>query len=606
MIMENLLDDKLISAKITKIYWERIHLYLVVKVSADEHFEIPDDLQFYAVAKSNMPKAVFDREDLGGGEYLLHLNITNTGNKRVLPSSTYKIIAGSGTQQLCRVTCAPEIVEHIDEYSRNYPYSNRTSVYTVTFFIEENDDALDLAMIVLAAKLTRPAFPRLKLKKFLKIKAPKRYIKDNRRNFIILFYKIYRKIYVRSCKGNLLFMSEQNATLNSNQTAVIKRIKERGLDKQYNIMTSTRTTIIKKYRLKDWLQFVKKLAKAEYIFLDDHVPAFDWLKINSDTTIVQLWHAGAGFKSSGYSRWGHLGCPAPISCHRQYDYGIAGSRNIAHFFSEVFGINTDRILPTGMPRMDEFLNEDYKAAKIAELYEKYPQCKGKKVLLFAPTYRGRNRKTAYYPLELLDYARIYEYCKKNGWVFLFKLHPWVAEPVRVPKKYRKLMFDVGDYPNINDLFYITDLLITDYSSNIFEYSLMKKPMLFFAFDKIQYSFSRGFHRDYDESAPGKVCETFDELMAAIENEDYEFEKVQVYIDNQFDYIDTGASDRVIDWILLDKMPEDLKSAIEQHDEAVEALKELDFNIQPQDALPGEVAQEAGSKAADVNKDKAEK
>ncbi|MCD7723220.1 MAG: CDP-glycerol glycerophosphotransferase family protein [Clostridiales bacterium] len=585
--MENLLDEKLISAKITKIYWERINLYMVVQVTASENYSIPEDLQFYAVAKNNAPKAVFEKKELGGGEYLLQLNVTNTGNKRVLPNSTYKIMLGSGTSQLCRAVADPEIVKSIDDYSRTFPYSNRTCVYTVTFFIEENDDELDIAMIVIAAKETRSGFPRLKIKKLLKIKAPKKYIKDNRRDIIILFYKIFRRIYGKKCKGNLLFMSEQNATLNSNQLAVINRIKQRGLDKEFNIMVSTRTTIIKKYRLKNWIAFVRKLAMAEYIFLDDHVPAFDWLKLNNDTTIVQLWHAGAGFKSSGYSRWGHLGCPAPVSCHRQYDYGIAGSRNIAHFFSEVFGINTDRILPTGMPRMDEYLNESYRGAKVKELYEKYPQCKGKKVMLFAPTYRGKNRKSAYYPLELLDYERLYDYCRKNGWVFLFKLHPWVADPVEISEQYNDLMFDVGDYPNINDLFYITDLLITDYSSNIFEYSLMKRPMLFFAFDKIQYSFSRGFHRDYDESAPGKVCETFDELMAAIENEDYEFEKVQVYIDNQFDYIDTGASDRVIDWILLDKMPQELRSAIDSHDEAVQSLKKLSFKIpknKPEDEL----------------------
>ena len=137
--------------------------------------------------------------------------------------------------------------------------------------------------------------------------------------------------------------------------------------------------------------------------------------------------------------------------------------------------------------------------------------------------------------------------------------------------------DVNTFPNINDLFYITDLLITDYSSNIFEYSLMRKPMMFYAFDKIQYSFSRGFHRDYEEAAPGKVCYDFEELMQALEKKDFEYEKVEEYVEKHFDYIDSGASDRVIDWILLGNVPQDIKAEISKNAKAIKRMRKLDFS-----------------------------
>lgn len=156
------------------------------------------------------------------------------------------------------------------------------------------------------------------------------------------------------------------------------------------------------------------------------------------------------------------------------------------------------------------------------------------------------------------------------------MHPWVAEPVPIDGKFSDKFIDVGKYPNINDLFYITDLLITDYSSNIFEYSLNKKPMLFFAFDEIQYSFSRGFHRNYAESAPGKIVHDFDALIEAIKNEDFETEKVYKYVDEHFDYIDSGASDRVIDWLILDNMPEEFRNAIDRKNEDVMKTLSLDF------------------------------
>ena len=371
-------------------------------------------------------------------------------------------------------------------------------------------------------------------------------------------------------------MTEQSKTLGGNLQAVYDRMVERGLDKQYHLILSARPASYEEQTRKSTREVLKKAARSKLIFIDDHVPLFDWLELNKKTSLVQLWHAGAGFKSSGYSRWGHPGPPAPVSCHRQYKYGIAGSRHIAKFFAEVFGINEEQILPTGMPRIDQYLNEEYRRKKTEEIYAQYTICKGKKVILFAPTYRGRGRANACYPYEMIDFDQLYEFCG-NAYVVLFKMHPWVAQPVPVEECKKDRFADASTFPNINDLFYITDLLITDYSSNIFEFSLMHKPMLFFAFDKIQYAYSRGFHRDYEAAAPGKVCYTFEQLLTALEHQDYEYEKVQDYVEKHFDYLDSGASDRVIDWILLGKLPKDIKKAINQKAADFRKMNKLDFS-----------------------------
>ena len=371
------------------------------------------------------------------------------------------------------------------------------------------------------------------------------------------------------------FMSEQNDSIRSNLKAVSDRMIERGMDREYQIYFSARSAASDSHSLWNWIKLLKKMASSGIIFLDDHAVMLNWLKLSEDTKLIQLWHAGAGFKSSGYSRWGHKGGPGPSSCHRQYSFGIAGSKNIAPFFSEVWGINDEQVLPTGMPRMDEFLSEDYRAQKTKELYEAYPVCKGKKVMLFAPTYRGMNKKEANYPFERIDFAGLYEACG-GEYVVLFKMHPWVKDAVPIEEKYKDKFIDVGRYPNINDLFYFTGLLITDYSSNIFEYSLMKKPMLFFAFDKIQYSFSRGFHRAYEQSAPGKVCATFDEVLKAIAEKDFEYPKVEEYVEKHFDYIDSHASDRVIDWIILGQLPDSVKKELAADAAVNKELETLDF------------------------------
>ena len=182
----------------------------------------------------------------------------------------------------------------------------------------------------------------------------------------------------------------------------------------------------------------------------------------------------------------------------------------------------------------------------------------KRVILFAPTYRGANKKHAYYPYKKLDFDEMYRVAEETDSVFVFKMHPFVSKPVPIPEEYRDRMFDISGYPNIHDLFYVTDLLITDYSSNIYEFSLMRKPILFFAFDIDGYSNSRGFHRDYRTNVPGKITETFEEMCAAIRAEDFEYEKVEEYIENNFEKTDSHACDRIIDWIIRGNIPEEYK------------------------------------------------
>lgn len=105
---------------------------------------------------------------------------------------------------------------------------------------------------------------------------------------------------------------------------------------------------------------------------------------------------------------------------------------------------------------------------------------------------------------------------------------------------------------------------------------MKKPILFFAFDKLQYAYSRGFHRAYEESAPGKVVYTFEQLLAAIREHDFEFEKVEEYVNYSFDYIDCNASDRVIDWFVLGQLPKEFQNRINGVKEKYQEMQKLLF------------------------------
>lgn len=594
--MEYLIDRDMMTATVEKIEWERILLHLWVRISWKEEADREEPLEFYLVNGMYAAKAYGDIIDIRDNVYHICMNVTNNKQNRCIPQGTYSLIVVQGDRQMARATTSTKIAGHLKELSNSFLYKNRSKIYSVTFYIEEEEDDLPFVVYILPASKcgTGERTPeQIQTRKMLdsseksssgsgrlKSKAKKMLHKRGISKHGIIkrrYQAAYRKAeHDGKC---ILFFSEQGETIGTNMKPLKERMIARGMDKEYRIIESYRSVNDHKkdhkYGVKSWLTLVKKLGMADIVIMEDHAPVMDWLQLGPKTKVIQLWHAGAGFKSSGYSRWGHKGCPAPNSCHRQYTYGIAGSRKIAHFFSEVWGINTSRVLPTGMPRLDEYLNEEHRTEKTKELYEKYPMAKGKKVILFAPTYRGKNKGDAHYPYELIDFDRLYQVCGEEYVVF-FKMHPWVAQPVPIPEKYKDRFADLNTYPNINDLFYITDLLISDYSSSIFEYSLMRRPMLFFAFDEIQYAYSRGFHRDYHEAAPGKVVAAFDELLDAIEKKDFEYEKVEEYIENSFDYVDTGSCDRVIDWLILGNIPEDLQQAIDADDAIAEKLAKLDF------------------------------
>lgn len=563
-------------AEVTNIEWERVHLILDIRMEGQQRPEM-DQLDFYLVNGLGEAKLKFKLAEFDKDTCRIRANITNNGMRSCVPRGTYRIYIVSGESVIAECETAPSLAGKMEDRSRNFLHNNNGKVYTVTFYIDDDAETLPFRVYIMDAGAQGISFPSNP--SYRNRVRPLKSFKDcylTSRTFLRRMYQRYSKKYRSKRENTILFMTEQNDRIASNLKAVSERMKERGLDQKYNLIFSARPAAAEPQSKKSWIELVKKMAMSGTIFLDDHAPVLDWIKLDEDVKVIQLWHAGAGFKSSGYSRWGHKGCPAPQSCHRQYRYGIAGSKHIAHFFSEVWGMDDERVLPTGMPRMDEYLDEKHRGQKTMELYQEFPMCRGKKVILFAPTYRGKNKKTAYYPYELIDFQKLYEVCGEE-YVVLFKMHPWVNEDIVIPEQYRDKFLDVKTYPNINDMFYIVDLLITDYSSNIFEYSLMRKPMLFFAYDKIQYAFSRGFHRDYEESAPGKVCYTFDEVLKAIQNSDFEYEKVEEYVRLHFDYIDTHASDRVIDWLVLGEMPREFADEIAERDEQIQRMTAMNFS-----------------------------
>ena len=550
--------------EVVKISWERVFLTLEIAVSnaADTEFYLEriDEMQLERQkdiltipARQSISLMRFEVHGGQEGRRCFCCNISAFNGRNFLENGLWRIIAVTeGQPYICYADHA--LAYHFDEHSRIFHYGKNQYAYNVsfeTYTIEEKELAL-----LINSRFVKENRRWQKRRYVEEARTPKGKVKRAYMTLAIwlirLFYAFWDHVFPK--KGNrILLMSETHDYLWGNLKAIDEELKRQKLDQKYRIEYSFRKTAGEHQSISSWIRTIFVVARQDIIFVDDYVPVFGFLDLGKHTKLIQVWHAGEGFKAVGYCRFGKEGTPFPVgSCHKKYDYVLTGSQKLIKVFAEVFGIEEEAFLPVGMPRLDGFLDETRISEFREEFYQKYPNLKGKKLILFAPTYRGAGQKQAYYDYSWLDLKQIYDYCGQDK-LFLFKMHPFVKGLPEIPPEYSDRLLDLSAYPNINDLYYVTDLLITDYSSNYYEYSLLKKPCLFYTPDREIYELAHGVHRSVKECAPGKVCDTFAEMMDALWKEDFESYKIEQFVKDNFGEYDGKAAKKAIAYILKEDM-----------------------------------------------------
>ncbi|MGQ0609094.1 MAG: CDP-glycerol glycerophosphotransferase family protein [Chloroflexota bacterium] len=352
----------------------------------------------------------------------------------------------------------------------------------------------------------------------------------------------------------IVFTSDSREALGGNLKIVHDRMVERGLHEKYRLRTIFKPSIRARRSLGDRARLAWLMAVADVILLDDYQPAIYRLPPDPGVRIIQLWHAWGAFKTVGYSRVGKRGSLSPFSSvHKNYTHAIVSSPHEVPFYAEAFGIPEHRVIPTGTPRMDQFLDAERQRQGRADAIAALPATRGRFVILFAPTFRGSGPRQAHYPIDLLDLPAFHQLCVELDAIVVFKLHPFVKTRMEIPEALGDRLVDAtGISLDVNDVLLITDLLITDYSSIVFEYSTLSRPMLFFAYDLERYTATRDFYVPYVEFVPGRIVRTMQELIDAIRRRDFQSEKVVPFAERHLPRGDGSATDRIIDQLILDR------------------------------------------------------
>lgn len=379
--------------------------------------------------------------------------------------------------------------------------------------------------------------------------------------------KLFKMMYVLFSvlpinKNKITFASDSRSELNGNLYFVYEELFKRKMDLNIKFIFNER--INNKKSIIDLVKTSFHFATSKIILLDDFYPLIYPLRIRRNADLIQVWHAAGAFKTFGYSRLGRPGGPSPYSKnHKNYTKVVVSSEGVRENYAEGFGVTVDKVYATGVPRSDIFFDEEYKAHVTNTLQDKYPFLKDKKVILFAPTFRGNGQASAHYPFEILNFKKLYEELHEE-YVFLLKIHPFVKNKLTIPYEYADFFYDLSDYREINDLLLVTDILITDYSSVCFEFALLNKPMLFFAFDVEKYIEERDFYYDYFDFIPGRLVKTTNEIIRSIKEEQFESEKIKSFVNYFFDDTLGKASKNVVDELIIPSLNKEYVKEEKKH------------------------------------------
>lgn len=313
------------------------------------------------------------------------------------------------------------------------------------------------------------------------------------------------------------------------------------------VFTNNRTIIVK-YNTRRYYRYY---ARAKY-WVSNWRLSEAIIKKN-DQVFIQTWH-GTPLKKIGMDleiegnattsqKKGHA---MYLNDARKYDYFISPSAFCTRVFTSAFGLNIlhkeNILIETGYPRNDFlfcYTNND-----VEQIKENLHLPKNKKTILYAPTWRDNQHELGVgYTYDMSKYIKSFLDAISDEYVVIMRLHYLVANKLDI-SNYKGKVFDYSKLDDINLLYVISDILITDYSSVFFDYANLKRPILFYMYDLDEYQSSvRDFYIDLNE-LPGPVIKNEEQLLDAINNiDDITIEYFNKYklFNEKYNYLDDKNS-----------------------------------------------------------------
>lgn len=401
---------------------------------------------------------------------------------------------------------------------------------------------------------------KTKLYKFLYRKTHKIFVKVYKYyTFKKLYPRIYQKYAQKPVDENKVIFIEVRMTEITDSFALMYRELKDNYNYDIHVHYLRMGFIRKLDYMKLCKALVRDMADAKYVFLNDACDVTSCLPMRKETQLIQLWHACGAFKKFGMSTADLLfgdnrKTLEKYPYHGNYSLVTVSAPEVEWAYEEAMSLTEKKgvVKGVGVSRTDVFYDPSVLANAREKLYETFPAAKNKKVILYAPTFRGRVAKAT--TPNKFDLPSMMEQLGKD-YVLLFKHHPFVKKRPAIPEECQSFAMDMTTEMSIEELLCVSDICISDYSSLVFEYSLFEKPMIFFAYDLDNYFDWRGFYYDYKDFVPGPILDTTEAVIDYIQHIDRLFDRQKVVdFRNKFmSACDGHATERIMKLVFGDSL-----------------------------------------------------
>ncbi|MDQ3691669.1 MAG: CDP-glycerol glycerophosphotransferase family protein [Chloroflexota bacterium] len=301
-----------------------------------------------------------------------------------------------------------------------------------------------------------------------------------------------------------------------------------------------------RYGLRGKLAYLTRLARGMYYLQTARLFVVDnaYFPIHvaphrPETTVVQVWHAAGALKRFGLDTPALHELTERRFLHRNYDYVVVGGEAARRPYADALRTHASQVLALGSPRTDFFFDREAMAAARLRLLGAHPELVGRKVVLYAPTFRGRGEAKRASPG--FDAARLRSMLPDDH-ALVLKAHPNL-DPLATPTAGYDVVIDPA--AEINEVFTIADILVTDYSSSIFEWALLGRPLVLLVPDLAQYSADPGLYLDYRTELIGTQVTDTGGVAAAIAGNDFDLSGYDAFVNRHLHASDGTASLRIV-------------------------------------------------------------
>lgn len=450
-----------------------------------------------------------------------------------------------------------DIITLTEEYAKsNFTMQEEYKQRTSKFLKYKDQNASERIYQAVTTRVRRPLHKSIMGTEiyrtlFKRFRKSKRYFPTMR-----LFYNIVRRIAPVDEKL-MLFESGVGKQYADSPKVIYEEVIRRNLDykKVWVCNKSIRFSDPNTKRIKRLSpSYYYYLAKSKVWVNNQNFPTY--IKKRPQTTYIQTWH-GTPLKKMLYDIENIMGrsddyLDRVSAATKAWDYLVSPSTYATNAFKSAFKYQGE-IVETGYPRNDVFYKED-RFNQAVKVRNRLNIARDKKVILYAPTFRDnqtskKNKFQFEIPMDL------YEIKDSLGddYIILLRMHVVISNKVKIDEELQDFVMNVSNYSDIQELLLITDILVTDYSSVMFDYANTKRPLLFYTYDLEEYRDDiRGFYMDFENEAPGPLIRTTDELVESInrinEVEIKYKDKYNAFYSKYCSLEDGRAGERIVDLI----------------------------------------------------------